>query len=298
MKEKDFKSGFASIIGRPNVGKSTLLNAILGEKISIITSKPQTTRNRISGIKNLPGAQIVFWDTPGIHKARDLMNRVMVKTAVGTISEVDVVILVVDADKPTGEGDRFIINLLREARKPVILAINKIDLTEKKKLLPLIAELSEKFDFKGIIPICAKSGEGVDLLVDNVTGLLTSGPKYFSEEEITDLPERFIVSEMIREKIYKKLKDEIPYRCAVEIEEFKDIEEKNLTVIRALIYVERDSQKKIIIGRRGSMIKEIGSLARRDIESLLGARVYLELFVKVKGGWSGDQRMLKELGIE
>ena len=298
MSDSKFRSGFVSIIGRPNVGKSTLLNSMLGEKISITTSKPQTTRNRITGIKNLPDAQIVFWDTPGIHKAKDLINRVMVKSAVSTISEVDVVLFMMEADSPSGAGDDFIINLLKEAKKPVILLINKIDRVKKQQLLPIMDKISAKYDFKEIIPLSAKTGEGVDRLQEVIVKLLDEGPKFFPDDQVTDLPERFLVSEMVREKIYSMLKDEVPYSTAVEIEEFVDKEAKNLVILKALIYVERDSQKRIIIGKNGSMIKEIGVQARKEIERLLGARVYLEIFVKVKTGWSSNVATLKNMGIE
>ena len=298
MNDNNFKSGFVSIIGRPNVGKSTLMNSILGEKLSIVTNKPQTTRNRITGIKELPAAQIVFWDTPGIHKAKDLMNRVMVRAAISTISEVDLIVFVIEANTTSGGGDEFILSLLQESRKPVILAINKIDLVEKRELLPIIERFSSRLNFEAIIPLSAKSGDGVDGLLDDIVGQLSHGPRYFPEEQMTDLPERFIVSEIIREKIYRKLKDEVPYSTAVEIEEFSEKPAKNVVVIKALVYVERDSQKKIIIGKKGGMIKDIGVAARRDIENLLGAKVFLEIFVKVKTGWSSSDTMLKEFGIE
>lgn len=298
MSDSKFKSGFVSIIGRPNVGKSTLLNSILGQKISITTSKPQTTRNRITGVKNLPHAQIVFWDTPGIHKAKDLINRVMVKSAVSTISEVDVVLFMMEADSPSGAGDDFIINLLKEAGKPVILLINKIDRVKKQQLLPMMEKIAAKYDFKEIVPLSAKTGEGVDRLEELIVELLDEGPKFFPDDQITDLPERFLVSEMVREKIYSLLKDEVPYSTAVEIEEFVDKESKNLVILKALIYVERESQKKIIIGKNGSMIKDIGVQARKEIEKLLGARVYIDIFIKVKTGWSTNVATLKDMGIE
>ncbi len=298
MSDNKFRSGFVSIIGRPNVGKSTLLNTILGEKISITTSKPQTTRNRITGVKNLPDAQIVFWDTPGIHKAKDLINRVMVKRAISTISEVDVVLFMIEADSPSGAGDDFIINLLKEAKKTVILLINKIDMVKKQQLLPIIDKISGKYDFKEIKPLSAKTGEGLDRLQEVIIAALDEGPRFFPDDQITDLPERFLVSEMIREKIYSLLKEEVPYSTAVEIEEFVDKESKNLVILKALIYVERDSQKRIIIGKNGSIIKEIGVQARKDIERLLGARVYMDIFVKVKSGWSRNVAMLRDLGIE
>lgn len=295
--QKEFKSGFVSILGRPNVGKSTLLNAIVGEKISITTAKPQTTRNRITGIKNLPNAQIVFWDTPGIHKAKDVMNRIMVKTALSTISEVDILVFIIEADKSFGSGDEFILSLLRESEKPVVLVINKIDLVKKEALLPLIESVSKRLEFKAIVPLSAKKEEGVEQLLETLSGLLEAGPQYFPDDLITDRPERFIVAEMVREKIFEKLQQEIPYQTAVEVEEFND-EKEGVVVIRALIYVDRDAHKRIIIGKRGGMLKTIGTLARKEMERLLGARVFLELFVKVKKGWSSSGRMLKELGLE
>jgi len=298
LKDRDFKSGFVTILGRPNVGKSTLLNAVIGEKVSIVTSKPQTTRNRISGIKNIENAQIVFWDTPGIHKAKDFLNRIMVKAAISTISEVDVIIFMVDGSTPSGKGDEFIISLLKEIKQPVLLVINKIDLVDKGKLLPLIEDFSKKFGFSKIIPVSAATGDGVNILLTNITELLEAGPRYFAEDIITEKPERFIVSEMIREKIFALIKDEVPYSTAVEIEEFKDKKKRNIVVISAAIYVERSSQKKIIIGKKGSMIKKIGSQARKDIEVLLGTRVFLELFVKVRSEWKNKGSILKDLGLD
>lgn len=293
-----FKSGFVSIIGRPNVGKSTLLNLILGEKISITTKKPQTTRNRITGIKNLPSAQIVFWDTPGIHKARDILNKMMVKTALSTISEVDVIFFMIDADKRSGQGDNFILSLLETVKIPVILVINKIDLVEKGMLLPLIETMSRKYPFKEIVPISSKTGEGLDRLMSVVVESINEGPRYFPDDIVTDMPERFIVSEIIREKILQRLHEEVPYLTAVEIEKFDEPQDRDVIIIHALIIVERDSQKGIIVGKGGKMIKTIGTLARKDMESLLGTKVYLELFVKVKSGWSRSAQSLRDLGID
>ncbi|MBE9504491.1 MAG: GTPase Era [Proteobacteria bacterium] len=293
-----FKSGFVSIIGRPNVGKSTLLNLILGEKISITTKKPQTTRNRITGIKNLPSAQIVFWDTPGIHKARDILNKMMVKTALSTISEVDVIFFMIDADKRSGQGDNFILSLLEAVKIPVILVINKIDLVQKGMLLPLIETMSKKYPFKEIVPLSSKTGEGLDRLMSIVVESINEGPRYFPDDIVTDMPERFIVSEIIREKILQRLHEEVPYLTAVEIEKFDEPQDRNVIIIHALIIVERDSQKGIIVGKGGKMIKTIGTLARKDMESLLGTKVYLELFVKVKSGWSRSAQSLRDLGLD
>jgi len=298
MQGNDFKSGFVSIIGCPNVGKSTLLNAIIGEKISICTSKPQTTRNRITGIKNLPDAQIVFWDTPGIHKAKDMMNKVMVKSAVSTLSEVDLLLFVVESYRLIGGGDEYILSLLKQEKTPVILVLNKIDMVKKGELLPIIEKFSARHSFKDVIPVSAKTGEGVDILLEKIYSCMSPGPRYFPDDIVTDCPERFIVSELIREKVFSFLHEEIPYKTAVDIEMFREEEKKNLIVINAVIYVDREPHKRIIIGKGGSLLKKIGTQARKDMEDLLGAKVYLEIFVKVKKGWSTSETMLRELGID
>jgi GTPase len=298
MKEDDFKSGFVSIIGRPNVGKSTLLNNILGEKISIATHKPQTTRNRITGIKNLPGTQIVFWDTPGIHKAKDVMNKAMVKSAVSTLSEVDLLLFVVESDRLIGGDDEYILSLLKQEKTPAILVLNKIDMVKKGELLPIIERFSGRHEFKDIIPVSAKTGEGVDILLEKISSYMSPGPRYFPDDIVTDCPERFIVSEFVREKVFSLLHEEIPYKTAVDIEMFREEEKKNLIVINAVIYVDREPHKRIIIGKGGALLKKIGTLARKDMEALLGARVFLEIFVKVKKGWSSSESMLREFGID
>jgi GTPase len=292
--EKSFKSGFISIIGRPNVGKSTLLNALLGEKIAIISDKPQTTRNRILGIVNAPGAQMVFMDTPGIHKPMHKMNEFMVKTALRTYHEVDVILMLVEATERPGPGDRFIIETLAKVKTPVFLLINKVDLINKEKLLPLIGEYSTLYAYAEIIPVSALANDLGDL-VKTIIRRLPQGPKYFPDDQLTDQPERFIVSELIREKVFELTKEEIPYSTAVVIEEMK--EEPELTRIHAVIYVERDSQKGILIGKGGAMLKQIGTLARQDAEKLLGVKVFLKLYVKVKKGWREDERVLRNIGI-
>ena len=292
--DKGFKSGFISIIGRPNVGKSTLLNALLGEKIAIISDKPQTSRNRILGIVNAPGAQMVFMDTPGIHKPMHKMNELMVKTALRTYHEVDVILMLVEATERPGPGDRFIIETLAKVKTPVFLLINKVDLINKEKLLPLIGEYSTLYAYAEIIPVSALTNDLGDL-VKTILRRLPQGPKYFPDDQLTDQPERFIVSELIREKVFELTKEEIPYSTAVVIEEMK--EEPELTRIHAVIYVERDSQKGILIGRGGAMLKQIGTLARQDAEKLLGIKVFLKLYVKVKKGWREDERVLKNIGI-
>ena len=293
-----FKSGFVSLIGRPNVGKSTLLNCLLGEKIAIVSPKPQTTRNRILGIKNLPAAQIIFLDTPGIHRSKDMLNQSMVRTALATLREVDVICLLIEADSPDHEENDWILENLQKVQKPVLLAINKIDRIPKGNLLPIMERYSRKRPFQQIIPISALLGEGIDIVVNELLKILPEGPRLFPEDMVTDLPERFLAAEMIREKVFLLTREEIPYATAVVIEEFKEREEKNLVVIRATIQVERDSQKGILIGGKGRMLKEIGRLARKEIEALLGVRVFLELWVKVEKNWREDRRALHRLGFQ
>lgn len=293
-KQDTFTSGFISIVGRPNVGKSTLLNALLGEKIAIVSDKPQTTRNRILGVVNKPGVQMVFLDTPGIHKPMHRMNEYMVKIALATYNEVDVILLLVDATEPPGGGDRFIIDTLKEVKTPVFLLMNKVDLIEKEQLLPLIAKYSTLFPFSEIIPVSALLND-LGGLLDAIVKRLPHGPQYFPEDQLTDQPERFIVSELIREKIFELMKEEIPYSTAVVIEQMK--EEPEITRIAAVIYVERESQKGIVIGKGGAVLKQIGTLARQDAEKLLGTKIFLELWVKVKKGWRENESMLKNLGL-
>jgi len=292
--ENKIKSGFVSIVGRPNVGKSTLLNALLGEKIAIISDKPQTTRNRILGIVNPPGAQIVFMDTPGIHKPMHKMNEFMVNTALRTYNEVDVILLLVEATEPPGAGDRFIIETLAKVKTPVFLLINKTDLVKKEALLPLIQTYSTLYSFAEIIPLSALKKD-LGGLIEAILKRLPQGPQYFPDDQLTDQPERFIVSELVREKIFELTKEEIPYSTAVIIEEMK--EEPDITRIHAAIYVERDSQKGILIGKGGAMLKKIGTLARLDAEKLLGTKIFLKLYVKVMKGWREDDRVLKNIGI-
>jgi GTP-binding protein Era len=292
--EKDFRSGFIAIVGRPNVGKSTLLNSLLGEKISIISDKPQTTRNRIRGILTLPGSQMVFIDTPGIHKPLHRMNEIMVQAAIRTFDEVDVILLLVEATEKPGAGDKFVIDALARVRTPVFLLINKVDLIAKERLLPLMQEYSTLYSFAEIIPVSALLGD-LGGLVDAIQKRLPKGPKYFPDDQLSDQPERFIVAEIIREKVFELTKEEIPYSTAVVIEEMK--EEPAITRINAVIYVDRDSQKGILIGKGGAMLKKIGTLARQDAEKLLGVKVFLQVWVKVKKGWREDDRMLRNIGI-
>lgn len=295
-KDREFRSGFVSIIGRPNVGKSTLLNSILGEKVSIVTPKPQTTRNRIRGIKTLPAEQIIFIDTPGIHKPRHKLGDTMVRTALGAFKEVDIILFMVEPHD-TEKGDKFIIKLLEEAQTPVFLLINKIDTVKKLDLLPLIDRLKEFYPFKEIIPISALKQDGIEILLKKIYDYLPPGPKYYSDDIITDQIERFMVSEIIREKVTEMTEEEIPHSIAVEVIEWKK-RESGIILIMSNIYVERDSQKGIIIGKGGRMLKAIGTAARADIEKLLNTKVFLELWVKVKKDWRDNRKTLEELGYK
>ncbi len=296
MTEQNFRSGFVAIIGRPNVGKSTLLNRILGQKIAITSNKPQTTRNRILGIHNFTGGQALFLDTPGIHKAKSKLNRFMVDQAVDACADVDMVLFLVEAQSRPGPGDEYVLQLLSRLKAPVYLLINKTDLVERERLLGLIDIYRQKLSFAEIIPISARSGDGVDTLLGLVEDRLPVGPRYYDEDALTDQPERFIVAEMVREKVMRRTSDEIPYGVGVKVESFEEKPQKNLIVIHATIHVERDSHKKIIVGKGGQMIRKLGEEARKDIEKLLASRVYLELFVRVDKDWSQSERMLRELG--
>lgn len=293
-----FQSGFIVLIGRPNAGKSTLLNRLLGRKLAIVSNKPQTTRNRILGIKNLPGAQIIFLDTPGIHRPRSRLNQALVKTALAALKEVDGVCLLIEADRPDHPENELVLESLRGTARPVFLLINKIDLVPKGDLLPIMERFSRRRSFARIIPISALRGEGADVLLDELRQILPEGPRLFPEEMITDLPERFLAGELIREKVFRLTREEIPYATAVEVEEFKEREEKNLIALKAVIRVERESQKGVLIGKKGQMLKEIGRLAREDLEALLGAKVFLELWVKVEKNWREDPRALRRMGFQ
>lgn len=296
--KKGFRSGFVSIVGRPNVGKSTLLNALLGQKIAIASNKPQTTRNRILGIHTRETAQILFLDTPGIHRAKGRLNQFMVDQALATCKNVDAVLFLVEATDRPGGGDDFILDLLAKGKVPVILGINKADLVAKPDLLPLIAAYAERFDFAGIIPLSGLNGDGIEELITLVQGLLPEGPPYYPEDMVTDQPERFIVAEMIREQLLKQTHDEVPYGVAVAVERFTEKPDKNLVVVEAVIHVERDAHKSIVIGKNGTKLRAIGQAARFDIERMLGTRVFLELFVRVEKNWTQSNRLMKEFGYE
>jgi GTP-binding protein Era len=292
-----FKSGFIGIVGRPNVGKSTLFNAIIGEKISIIADKPQTTRNKITGVKNLDDAQLVFLDTPGIHKAKTPLNRAMVQTAHDTLGDADVLLMLVEASAGVHSQDVFLMEALKEIKTPVFLIINKIDLIGKNLLLPLIDKFSKLYNFREIFPVSALKNQGLDDLLKAIKEILPEGPQYFAEDTFTDASERFIAAEFIREQIMRLTKQEIPYVTAVEVEAFKEDEGKNLIRISASIIVEKESQKAIVIGKKGSMLKNIGTEARLEMEKLFGSKVFLELFVRVKKDWTSSDKMLRELGL-
>jgi len=289
-----YRSGFVALVGRPNVGKSTLLNRILGEKVAIISDKPQTTRTRILGVKHLAGAQMVFLDTPGIHKPKFELNKRMVEVALHVLDEVDLAFFMVEAMEPPGPGDRFVLERLKERDVPVFLVVNKVDLVKKLRLLPLLDEYSRMHEFAEIVPVSAKTGDGVDRLLDLALARMPEGPSYFSEDVVTDQPMRVLAAEIIREKLLQKTRDELPFAVAVGIDSFK--EEGKLARISATIYVEKDSQKAIVIGKHGQILKDVGTYARIDMENLFDMKVFLELWVKVKEAWRQDARMLVELG--
>ena len=293
----EFKSGFVSIVGKPNAGKSTLLNRLTGEKIAIISNKPQTTRNTIRTILTDKESQIIFVDTPGIHKPRTKLGEFMMGEINDSLGNVDVIIYLVDVTKPNiGEEERAIIDKLKQSLKPVILGLNKIDAIEKQKILPIIDKYKDEMEFCGIYPISAKEGYGDDELLKKVKELLPKGPLYYPEDTLTDQPERLIVAEIIREKMLQLLEDEVPHGIGVEIIKFKDRQDKELLDIDATIYCEKSSHKGIIIGKKGAMLKKIGMLSRADIERMLGIKVNLQLWVKIKDDWRNNNSMLKTLG--
>ena len=289
-------SGFAAIVGRPNVGKSTLTNGLIGEKIAIMSDRPQTTRNKIMCILNTDNAQIMFLDTPGIHKPHHKLGEYMVRTAESTLKEVDVILFVIDVSEKRGAGENYILELLQKVKTPVILVANKIDkLQDKSKLFNIINEYSALYNFAAVVPVSALEDKEFPGLVEEITKHLPEGPDYFPDDMITDQPERVIAAEMIREKVLLSTRDEVPHSIAVEVDEFK-VRENEDVYIRATIFVERDSQKGIVIGAKGSLLKKIGQQARRDIEALLGCKVFLELWVKVKADWRNKDKALKQFG--
>lgn len=297
MNKEQKHSGYIAIVGRPNVGKSTLLNRILGQKISITSRKPQTTRHQIIGIKTINEVQAIYVDTPGLHKERkEALNRYMNRQASSALRDVDVVIMVTERNVWTDE-DQLVLEKLTYCQCPVIAVVNKVDLlANQQELLPLMQVLSEKMNFSDIVPVCARTGSNVDKLEQLIVSKLPEGIHYFPEDQVTDRSERFLASEIVREKIMRRLGDEVPYQITVEIEQFKH--EENILRIRALILVERSGQKRMIIGHRGEQLKQIGSDARLDMERLFDNKVMLHLWVKIKSGWADDDRSLRSLGYQ
>ena len=297
-----FRSGYIAILGRPNVGKSTLLNRVLGEKISIVSDKPQTTRNRIVGIHNVArgsvqapgGAQVVFLDTPGIHKGRDQFNKWMVDQALSTLGEVDLAMMVVEMNNLPGAGDQWIADAIKESGRPAILAANKVDLVPEELRQKKTLAYLELAQFSSVAQVSATTGEGIDALLDEVVARVPDGPQYFPDDQLTDIPERFLASEIVREKVFHSLKQEMPYAVAVLTDEFR--EESDRVHIECTMYVERESQKGILIGKAGTMLKTIGTAARIDLEKMLATKVVLKLWVKVKPDWSRDPNALDALG--
>ena len=297
MFKEGFKSGFVAIIGRPNVGKSTLLNRVVAQKIAIMSDKAQTTRNKIQGVYTTDNEQIVFIDTPGIHKPKTKLGDFMVETAYSALREVDAILFMVSADQPRGRGDDFIIERLKNAKAPIYLVINKIDTIHPDQLLPIIDDYRKELEFKEIVPISATEGNNVDTLLSTLTSDLPEGPQFYPDDQVTDHPEYFIVSELIREKILHMTEQEVPHSIAVITESMKR-DEFDKVHIQATIVVERDSQKGIIIGKGGKMLKNIGIKSRKDIENLLGNKVYLELWVKVQKTWRDKNKDLQNFGYK
>lgn len=293
--DHQYKSGFITIIGRPNVGKSTFINQVIGQKIAIMSDKAQTTRNKIQGVLTTNDAQMIFIDTPGIHKPKHRLGEFMIKVATNTLNEVDIVLYMVNASESFGRGEEFILEKLQGVKTNVFLIINKIDLIHPDELITIINQYRDKYPFAEIVPISALQGNNVDRLLDTIKSYLPEGPQYYPSDQITDHPERFIISELIREKVLHLTREEIPHSVAVIIEKIETRENGTLHIMAAII-VERDSQKGIIIGKQGSMLKEIGKRARVDIENLLGSKVFLELWVKVQKDWRNKATVLREFG--
>ncbi|CAA7603468.1 GTPase Era [era] [Acididesulfobacillus acetoxydans] len=295
-KNQEFHSGFVTVIGRPNAGKSTLLNHLLGQKVLIMSEKPQTTRNRIQCIVTEESGQIVFLDTPGIHKPKHKLGEYMLGAAKESLTDADIILYMVDAAVEYGGGEEYVLGLIRGTHTPCILALNKVDLLKRERLMQQVRKYSALMDFLAVVPVSALTGENTDELLRVILDALPPGPKYYPEDEVTDQPERFIIAELIREKVLQLTRDEVPHSIAVMVDEIE--EKQSLTKIRATIMVERDSQKGIIIGQGGRLLKEIGSLARRDVEILLDGKVFLELWVKVKKDWRNRPDTLSRLGYD
>lgn len=295
--EEKFHSGFIALVGRPNVGKSTLLNTVLGEKISIVSAHAQTTRNKITGVWNGEYSQIVFLDTPGMHKPKSKLGEVIRQSTVDAIGEVDIVVMICACDDPPGAGDRYLLSLLENKKTPVVLVLNKIDLVSEVAILKKIKQYSQMYNFKEIIPVSAQTGRNMDELMQVLEKMLPEGPKYFPDDMITDQPERIIVQEIVREKILLRTHEEIPHAIGVFTEEFK-VRENGKVYIRCTIYVERESQKRIVIGSKGSLLKDAGKEAREEIQKVVGSPVFLDLWVKVNRDWKNKDYMLRELGYK
>ena len=295
----DHRAGFASLIGRPNVGKSTLFNRLLGQKLAIVSPKPQTTRNRIRGIRTRPESQVIYVDTPGLHPPRGKLGRFLASTVAQALEEVDIVILVADATAPVDATAAEAFEALRPVTAPVVLALNKIDLVpDKTQLLPRLQAYGDRYPFRALVPLSAKNGTGVDRLEAVTVGLLPAGPALYPADTLTDQPETFFVAETIREKLFLAMRQEVPYACAVRVEELIERGPDAPLYIRGEIFVERSSQKAIVIGEGGAMLKRVGQAARRELEAFFGVRVFLDLRVRVRRDWRQDDRALRELGFQ
>jgi len=295
--DSKFRSGFVAIIGRPNVGKSTLMNNLIGQKIAIMSDKPQTTRNKIHGVYTGDNIQIVFLDTPGIHKPNSKLGNYMMKSAESALKEVEAVMFLIDASEDIGGGDRYIIEQLGKVKTPVFLVVNKIDKVDPEALLKRIVQYKDLYPFAEVVPISAMKGNNVSTLLEQISKYLPAGPQYYPADQVTDHPEQFVCAELIREKILHHTREEVPHSIAVQIEDMR-VQDNGVVYIGAVIFVERDSQKGIIIGKRGALLKEVGKTARIDIENLLGSKVFLELWVKVKKDWRNQDRVLNDLGFK
>lgn len=292
------RSGYVAIVGQPNVGKSTLLNKLLDFKVAIVTSKPQTTRNRVVGIRTDERSQVIFVDTPGIHQSDKELNKLLLETARRACADVDLILYLVDAQqRDWTEAERFTLDTIRTAKAPRLLVPNKIDLIQKVQLLPLIERFNRELPFEANIPLCAETGDGIEHLMTEIIQRLPEGPRYYPEDQVSDMTERDIAAEIIREKIFLETSQEVPYSSAVFVEQFEEVPERRLSRIHATIVVEKTSQKGILIGKGGSMLRKIGESSRLEIERLLGTKVFLELFVRVEPNWTRDTRKLRKLGL-
>ena len=293
-----FHSGRVAVVGRPNVGKSTLVNRLVGEKVAIVSEKPQTTRKRVLGVARIPGAEIALVDTPGIHRPHFRMNAAMVRDATDALATADVILWLVDASERLGRGEAFLLELIARAGTPAVLALNKIDLVAKERLLPMIADFSKRHSFAAIVPVSAKTGDGVERLARALAESLPEGEPAYPEDFLTSMPETEWIAEVIREKLLERTREELPFASAVVIEAVKEDPEKDLTVVTASVVVEREGQKGIVVGRGGSMIRDIGTAAREELESQTGRRYFLELTVKVRPDWRNDERFLSRLAVD